>query len=403
MSRFDRCDEQMSRATPSTASRGMAAIGIRLRMAMGLVLVGPMACRGPAIRADDEAVGRAGTPATAAGSVASASEIQTADDPQMSLVPSEASFAALQNGILDPMVFADAGSGDGSAPSRSTPSTPSTLSEASPIPAGPVAEAINEADPIEIEVVTDDVEVAPDLRRIQSMLRHLASEADDPVPYHLAASMLPVIGIKGAADAEPDPFLALESDLDGEEAAMLDEVAAFATGLRTRIDAGESTRTVLIEELEGLLDRLERGSRLTIAVAELCREVRGAGDYELLPRVFASGRPQEVLVYVDLNGEEWTEIEGGEWEWAVDWKLELHQVSDRSIADRTDWNRQRTRRAYPVDDNYLLIRYTIPAEDLASALYVLKIRFREPGTNRETETGIQFQLVPRRAIAVQGT
>ncbi|NCF40368.1 MAG: hypothetical protein GWP75_09655 [Planctomycetia bacterium] len=83
--------------------------------------------------------------------------------------------------------------------------------------------------------------------------------------------------------------------------------------------------------------------------------------------------------------------------------MELHQVSDRSIADQTDWNRQQTRRAYPVDDNYLLIRYTIPAEDLASALYVLKVRFREPGTKRETETGIQFQLVPRRAIAVQGT
>jgi hypothetical protein len=313
-------------------------------------------------------------------------------------VPSDGDFAGLAATIGTPAIYTEETTAGGEVDSTARTSDPN---QSSTTAASDQIEVVDD-DRIAVAIAEDDPPVAPDLRRIQAMLRRLAAEADDPVPYHLAASILPVIGMKGSAEVEPGPFLVPESELDGEEAAMLGEVAAFATGLRTRIDAGESTRTVLLEELDGLLDRLERGSRLTIAVAELCREVRGAGDYELLPRVFASGRPQEVLIYVDLNGEEWNEIDGGEWEWAVDWKLELHQISDRSIADQTDWNRQQTRRAYPVDDNYLLIRYTIPAEDLASALYVLKVRFREPGTKRETETGIQFQLVPRRTIAVQG-
>ena len=74
------------------------------------------------------------------------------------------------------------------------------------------------------------------------------------------------------------------------------------------------------------------------------------------------------------------------------------QIADQSIPHQTDWERQEIRRAYPVEDNYLLIRYTIPSEDLSSALYMLKIRIREPGTRRETERSIQFQLVPRSTI-----
>jgi hypothetical protein len=226
----------------------------------------------------------------------------------------------------------------------------------------------------------------------------MAAEADDPVPYHLAESMLPLLGVKGLTSSTLGDFEFPEQELDGAEASMLQEVSVFSAAVRTRLDGGEPTRVVLVEELEGLLSRLERGSRLTIAVAELCSEVRGAGDYELLPRVFASGRDQEVLVYLDLHGEHWSEVNGGQWEWAVEWQLELHQIADQSIPHQTDWNRQEIKRAYPVGDNYLLIRYTIPAEDLSSALYMLKIRVREPGTRRETEQSIPFQLVPRSTI-----
>ena len=400
MSRFDRCEKRLLSASgtgmPVPAAR--LTIGASIRAAAVVGLVSLTACTAPMPRpGGDQAqqVDMATTPRSEA--TEAVAEPRTAGGGQISLVPSDLDFEGIPISIGTPAIYAEGGSVAGEVDS------------ATPIPnpgEAPAVAASGEEDAdgnlVEVAVIQGDDRVAPDLQKIQSMLQRLAAEADDPVPYHLAASILPVIGVKGSAEAEPSPFEVPEADLDGEEAAMLGEVAAFASGLRTRIDAGESTKAALLEELEGLLERLERGSRLTIAVAELCREVRGAGDYELLPRVFASGRPQEVLVYVDLNGEEWAEIDGGEWEWAVDWKLELHQVSDQSIADQTGWNRQQTRRAYPVDDNYLLIRYTIPAEDLASALYVLKVRFREPGTKRETETGIQFQLVPRRAIAVQG-
>lgn len=403
MSRFDRCDERVPReseAERSVTGPGSMA-GVVGRGTLMLAVLGLAACATTPAARSDRSQPRVGEPVTANEVVVTSEETDSDASNQVSLVPSREDFAGIATNLDTPPIYATSSSPD----AEDVPAVPvsAATADATPSLVGADQERIDDAESVEVAIVEGDAPIAPDLQRIQSMLRRLAAEADDPVPYHLAASILPVIGMKGSAEVDPEPFLIPEAELDGEEAAMLGEVAAFATGLRARIDAGESTRDVLLDELEGLLERLERGSRLTIAIAELCREVRGAGDYELLPRVFASGRPQEVLIYVDLDGEEWTEIDGGDWEWAVDWKLELHQVSDRSIADQTEWNRQRTRRAYPVDDNYLLIRYTIPAEDLASALYVLKVRFREPGTKRETETGIRFQLVPRRSIAVQGT
>jgi hypothetical protein len=310
-------------------------------------------------------------------------------------VPSEADFVSLAGGISDPSsVFG--------SPLRAPtidvdPSTP-LLEEGEVPPAEEVTVEPATAEFVSASGNAAPMESRPDLEKIAAVLREMAAEADDPVPYHLAESMLPLLGVKGLTSSTLGDFEFPEQELDGAEASMLQEVSVFSAAVRTRLDGGEPTRVVLVEELEGLLSRLERGSRLTIAVAELCSEVRGAGDYDLLPRVFASGRDQEILVYLDLNGEHWSEVNGGQWEWAVEWQLELHQIADQSIPHQTDWNRQEIKRAYPVGDNYLLIRYTIPAKDLSSALYMLKIRVREPGTRRETEQSIPFQLVPRSTI-----
>ncbi len=310
-------------------------------------------------------------------------------------VPSEQDLLSLADGISDPSsVFG-------------SPVRAPNIEVGPPIRAkagegdGPAEEMTVE--PITAEFVSVRAEVAPmeslpDLEKIAVVLREMAAAADDPVPYHLAESILPLLGVKGLTSSTLGEFAIPEQDLDGSEASMLEEVSAFSASVRTRLDQGEPTRVVLLDELESLLSRLERGSRLTIAVAELCSTVRGAGDYELLPRIFASGRDQEVLVYVDLDGEHWSEVDGGQWGWAVEWQLELNQIADQSIPHQTKWERQEIKRAYPVDDNYLLIRYTIPAEDLSSALYMLKIRIREPGTRRETERSIQFQLVPRSTL-----
>jgi hypothetical protein len=319
----------------------------------------------------------------------------SSDDGLVASVPSEADLVSLAGGISDPSsVFG--------SPLRAPtidvdPSTP-LLEEGEVPPAEEVTVEPATAEFVSASGNAAPMESRPDLEKIAAVLREMAAEADDPVPYHLAESMLPLLGVKGLTSSTLGDFEFPEQELDGAEASMLQEVSVFSAAVRTRLDGGEPTRVVLVEELEGLLSRLERGSRLTIAVAELCSEVRGAGDYELLPRVFASGRDQEVLVYLDLNGEHWSEVNGGQWEWAVEWQLELHQIADQSIPHQTDWNRQEIKRAYPVGDNYLLIRYTIPAKDLSSALYMLKIRVREPGTRRETEQSIPFQLVPRSTI-----
>lgn len=314
-------------------------------------------------------------------------------------VPSEDDLVSLAGGI------SDSGSIFGSparAPDLEMASSTTEEGQESVVPSSAPDDQMT-VEPVTAEFIPTNPDVPlmesrPDLEKIATVLRGMAAEADDPVPYHLAESILPLLGVKGLTSSTLGDFEYPEDDLDGAEASMLAEVSVFSATVRTRLDGGEPTRVVLIEELERLLDRLERSSRLTIAVAELCSEVRGAGDYELLPRVFASGRDQEVLVYIDLDGEDWSEVDGGQWAWAVEWQLELHQIADQSIPHQTEWSRQEIKRAYPVDDNYLLIRYTIPAEDLASALYTLKIRVREPGTRRETERSIQFQLVPRSTI-----
>ena len=311
-------------------------------------------------------------------------------------VPSEEDLLSLAGGISDPSsVFG-------------SPVRAPNIEVGPPEILAKQAEAEGPADEMTVEPITAEfisipadvgrMESRPDLEKIAVVLREMAAEADDPVPYHLAESILPLLGVKGLTSSTLGEFAIPEQDLDGSEASMLEEVSAFSASVRTRLDQGEPTRVVLLDELESLLSRLERGSRLTIAVAELCSTVRGAGDYELLPRIFASGRDQEVLVYVDLDGEHWSEVDGGQWGWAVEWQLELNQIADQSIPHQTKWERQEIKRAYPVDDNYLLIRYTIPAEDLSSALYMLKIRIREPGTRRETERSIQFQLVPRSTL-----
>ncbi len=330
---------------------------------------------------------------------ASAESATGVGDGLVASVPSEADLVSLAGGIGDPAsVF---GSPVRAPDLEIASSNGQEGQDATVLSTASVDEMTVEPATAEFIPTNPDVplmESRPDLEKIATVLRDMAAEADDPVPYHLAESILPLLGVKGLTSSTLGDFEYPEEDLDGAEASMLEEVSVFSATVRARLDGGEPTRSVLIEELERLLDRLERGSRLTIAVAELCSEVRGAGDYELLPRVFASGRDQEVLVYIDLDGEDWSEADGGQWAWAVEWQLELHQIADQSIPHQTKWSRQEIKRAYPVDDNYLLIRYTIPAEDLASALYTLKIRVREPGTRRETERSIQFQLVPRSTI-----
>jgi hypothetical protein len=404
MFRLIRTGNEVSRDAPSTGrvrTIKNAALGQKNHVFTGGMALAMAAVTGCATNS----VSQPAPASIASETVAAPSPESSADsatgvgDGLVTSVPSEADLVSLAGGISDPAsVFGSpvrAPDLEIASPNGQEGGDATVLSTAS------VDEMTVEPATAEFIPTNPDVplmESRPDLEKIATALRDMAAEADDPVPYHLAESILPLLGVKGLTSSTLGDFEYPEEDLDGAEASMLEEVSVFSATVRARLDGGEPTRSVLIEELERLLDRLERGSRLTIAVAELCSEVRGAGDYELLPRVFASGRDQEVLVYIDLDGEDWSEADGGQWAWAVEWQLELHQIADQSIPHQTKWSRQEIKRAYPVDDNYLLIRYTIPAEDLASALYTLKIRVREPGTRRETERSIQFQLVPRSTI-----
>ena len=46
----------------------------------------------------------------------------------------------------------------------------------------------------------------------------------------------------------------------------------------------------------------------------------------------------------------------------------------------------------PVENNYLWIRYRLPAQDLNAGRYILKLWVREPSTNREDERSIEIDL-----------
>ena len=266
--------------------------------------------------------------------------------------------------------------------------------------ASPPVESTVEGPVLDIDVPIAPVESSPiplSLARVDEALARLAAEADDPVVYEFVRSMLPILALEGVGEEEPG-FQPSAQDLLADEVDMLEAVSEFALGVRAGMVSGGSPKEILIERLSELLKRLRNESGLEMGQVELCTSIAGYGDLEIASRKMSAGQDQDILVYAELNGLEWEAQRDGKVGWQLRYRLQLHQMSDGMVIDPGVESGISDTLVAPVDENYLWIKYRLPAGDLNASRYVLKLWVREPSTNREDERSIEIDLLPRRLL-----
>ena len=253
---------------------------------------------------------------------------------------------------------------------------------------------------VEIKVPSKDLEpslLPLPLAKVDLALAQLAAEADDPVVYEFVRSMLPILAMEGVGADDLD-FQPSTEDLLAEEFDMLEAVSDFAVGVRTGMASGVPPKELLIERLSELLERLRNESGLRMGRVELCTSIAGYGDVEVTSPTMAAGRDQEILVYAELDGLDWVSKTNGKVGWDIRYRLQLHQMSDGMVIDPGVESSVSDTLVAPVENNYLWIRYRLPAQDLNAGRYILKLWIREPSTNREDERSIEIDLLPERLI-----
>jgi hypothetical protein len=240
----------------------------------------------------------------------------------------------------------------------------------------------------------------PSLAELAAFLERLAAVADDPVPYQMAAAILPLVAADASLGEGLTTFQPAAEQLSTEEVAMCEALATFASAVRGRLDAGDLPREALLFELSELVGRLRQEPELRIGGAEICSAIRGFGDFEPMPHQLKARTDQDVLVYVPLEGLDWirnaaTARHG----WRIRHRIELHQLSDGLVVDPGSWTDLAHDLPQPTRDTYFWVRYTIPGSDLAAGRFALKVRVEEPATGREVERTIELELLPERLLA----
>jgi hypothetical protein len=255
-------------------------------------------------------------------------------------------------------------------------------------------------DGVAIDLSVDEGTTPPSLTELAVFLERLAGVADDPVPYQMAAAILPLVAADPSMRDGLPPFAPAASQLSADEAAMCEALATFAVAVRGRLDAGESPREAMLLELSELVGRLRQEPVLKIGGAEICSAIRGFGDIEPLPHRLKARADQDVLVYVPLEGLDWIENRATERHgWRIRHRIELHQLSDGLIVDPGSWTDLAHDLPQPTRDTYFWVRYTIPGSDLAAGRFALKVRVEEPATGRQVERTIDLELLPERLLA----
>lgn len=235
------------------------------------------------------------------------------------------------------------------------------------------------------------------LLEVDRALAGLAADADDPVTYEFVRSLLPLLAVEGVGSDDLE-FQPRSEDLLPDEVEMLEAVAAFATDVRVGLASGTSAREALIERLSTLLQRLRNESGLRMGRVELCTSIAGYGDIDVLPRRMTAGEDARFLVYAELKGLDWTPKVDGRVGWEIRYRLQLHQLSDGMVIDPGKESGNANSLVAAVDDNFIWIRYDLPASDLNAGRYILKLSIREPSTGREDERSIEIDLLPGRLL-----
>ncbi|MEE2972407.1 MAG: hypothetical protein VX672_04715, partial [Planctomycetota bacterium] len=212
---------------------------------------------------------------------------------------------------------------------------------------------------------------------------------------------LAILALEELEPGEDIRFAPASRGLLSEEEELLVAVGAFAEALRDRLAGGEdSSRDILLGELQNLLVRLQNDDGLSLGTVEICSSIRGFGDVVPVARRMATGTDHPLLVYAELEGLEWApRAEAGRVGWQIEHRLELHQLADDMVIDPGVPTKIGQDLAAAVDDTYFWIQYTLPAADLRAGRYILKLWIREPATGREVERSIPIDLLPARLIA----
>ncbi|MCP4833213.1 MAG: hypothetical protein GY895_00475 [Phycisphaera sp.] len=277
-------------------------------------------------------------------------------------------------------------------------------SDAEPVPVAaegiPPVETIVDSNSTELvlPVKSSEPSLLPlPLLEVDRALAGLAAEADDPVAYEFVRSMLPLLAVEGVG-RDDLAFQPSSEDLLADEVEMLEAVGEFATNIRSELASGSSARDALIDRLTTLLQRLRNESSLRMGRVELCTSIAGFGDVDVFSRRMSAGQDAQFLVYAELNGLDWTPKADGRVGWEIRYRLQLHQLSDGMVIDPGVESGIADTLVAAVDDNYLWIRYELPASDLNAGRYVLKLSIREPSTGREDERSIEIDLLPGRLL-----
>ncbi len=151
--------------------------------------------------------------------------------------------------------------------------------------------------------------------------------------------------------------------------------------------------TIDEQQLNDTLTAVLGEQPVTIRRIELCEKVQGYGVYDAFPeRTFVAGRPQKLIVYVELDHFQPTELnDGSGFEVRLKQELELYESNGYEVWSHepvpiVDVSRNKRR------DFFVVQLVTLPA-NLALGQYHLKVRvFDEHGGTRD-EASVPIRIV----------
>lgn len=244
------------------------------------------------------------------------------------------------------------------------------------------------------DVADDPNSDAPPTRATVSndeLLRRLAARAKEyprDLAVHLDYQLLQLLR------DEKVPGMPDIASLPAEDhellAALLDAISNFRGAVQRDNNMLQSQK---VRPLIELAARLRAQAELTIPTLALCKKVRLFGVYDPIEPEFAAGRPQEVIVYCEVENFASQLNEQQVWETRLSedvvlytetglpvWQAKQHAVTDLSRNRRRDF--------------FVVQKIVLPG-NLTIGRYLLKVSVVDQNANRIAESTLPVKIVAR--------
>lgn len=257
----------------------------------------------------------------------------------------------------------------------------------------------------EASVTIDATSSSPEFPDPQSQRRQLLLEyarqlwtdsqySDSPLRQMIALAAVTIVDPDRAIDPAAMP------DLTQEEQQVLAVMQAHFTRIGDVLAQGDADPTqALIKDLRETARALSQTSPLNITTAELCTRVDGYGIYEPFgDAVFLAHTPQEVILYLEIDGFTSETNAIGEWvtiteqQWTIYSDADGIPVWSEPSQTAVDVSQKKRRDYFTVQPFFL-------PEKLSVGKYQLKLRLRDEKSGAETETTIPFMMTAQAASA----